>query len=162
MPARIKPISFEPRRNSLSFSFFTRGGCASYLRACLGAWLLPQSYQYPNLSEGADRVGGQLRGYKDRVPLQWRNQIWPSFFSFFFLGRCMKAMLGVWIQPRLTGSSKRKVNVFNFTATRELPYLLWSPTGLAPLQFKRRVLTGWRMQFVRLEYSKFCCCCFLF
>ena len=24
--------------------------------------LLPQSYQYPNLSEGADRVGGQLRG----------------------------------------------------------------------------------------------------
>ena len=26
--------------------------------------LLPQSYQYPNLSEGADRVGGQLRGDK--------------------------------------------------------------------------------------------------
>ena len=24
--------------------------------------LLPQSYQYSNLSEGADRVGGQLRG----------------------------------------------------------------------------------------------------
>ena len=24
--------------------------------------LLPQSYQYPNFSEGADRVGGQLRG----------------------------------------------------------------------------------------------------
>ena len=30
------------------FSFFTRGGCASCLRACLGARLLLQSYQYPN------------------------------------------------------------------------------------------------------------------
>ena len=29
------------------------------------ARLLPQSYQYPNLSEGADRVGGQLRGDKE-------------------------------------------------------------------------------------------------
>ena len=42
---------------------------ASYI--CVGAWalscarLLPQSYQYPNLSEGADRVGGQLRGDKE-------------------------------------------------------------------------------------------------
>ena len=27
---------------------FTRGGCVSCLRACLGARLLPQSYQYPN------------------------------------------------------------------------------------------------------------------
>ena len=36
-----------------------------HLRACLGARLLPQSYQYPNLSEGADRVGGQLRGDKE-------------------------------------------------------------------------------------------------
>ena len=25
----------------------------------------PQSYQYPNLSEGADRVAGQLRGDKE-------------------------------------------------------------------------------------------------
>ena len=45
--------------------FFTGGGCASCLRACLGARLLPQSYQYPNLSEGADRVAGQLRGDKE-------------------------------------------------------------------------------------------------
>ena len=36
------------------------------LRACLGAVLLPQSYQYPNLSEGGDRVAaGQLRGDKE-------------------------------------------------------------------------------------------------
>ena len=33
---------------------------------------------YPNLSEGADSVGGQLRGDKNRVPLQWRNQFWQS------------------------------------------------------------------------------------
>ena len=31
----------------------------------MGARLLPQSYQYPNLSEGADRVGGPLRGDKE-------------------------------------------------------------------------------------------------
>ena len=43
--------------------FLTRGGCASCLRACLGARLLLQLYQ--NLSEGADRVGGQLRGDKE-------------------------------------------------------------------------------------------------
>ena len=47
------------------FLFFSRGGCASCLRAYLGARLLPQSYQYPNRSEGADRVGGQLRGDKE-------------------------------------------------------------------------------------------------
>ena len=72
-PAEIKPKSFESRWNSLLFFFFsflfslfTRGGCASCLRACLGARLLPQSnYQYPNLSEGADRIGGQLRGDKE-------------------------------------------------------------------------------------------------
>ena len=47
------------------FFFFTRCGCASCLHACLGSRLLPQSYQYSNLSEGADRVGGQLRRDKD-------------------------------------------------------------------------------------------------
>ena len=45
--------------------FFYPGGCASCLRACLGARLLPQSYQHPNLSEGADRAGGELRGDKE-------------------------------------------------------------------------------------------------
>ena len=61
-PAQIKPESFESRWN---FFFFTRGGCVSRIRAFLGARLLPQSYQYPNLSEGADRVGGQLRENKE-------------------------------------------------------------------------------------------------
>ena len=36
-----------------------------YVRAWGATRLLPQSYQYPNLSEGADRVGGQLRGDKE-------------------------------------------------------------------------------------------------
>ena len=62
--AQIK--SFEPRQNSSFFFFsFYRGGCASCLRACLDAGLLPQSYRYPNLSEGAERVGGLLRGDKE-------------------------------------------------------------------------------------------------
>ena len=61
MPAQIKPNSFELRQNF----FLTRGGCASCLRVCLGARLLPQSYQYLNLLEGADHTGGQLRGDKD-------------------------------------------------------------------------------------------------
>ena len=61
--------------------FFTRGGCVSYLRACLGARLLPQLFLYkpPNLLEGADRVGGQLSG--DECPFSgvtksgrvWKN-----------------------------------------------------------------------------------------
>ena len=71
-PAQIKPKSFKSKRNS----FFNPGwgGCVSYLRAFLGARLLPQSYQYPNLSEGADRVGGQLREIKNApVRLQWRH-----------------------------------------------------------------------------------------
>ena len=43
--------------------FSTRGGCVWCLRACFGARLLLQSYQYRNFSEGADgRVAGQLRG----------------------------------------------------------------------------------------------------
>ena len=47
------------------FIFFNRCGCVSYLGACLGARLLPQFHQYSNLSEGADRVGGQKRGDKE-------------------------------------------------------------------------------------------------
>ena len=63
-PALIKPRSFELRWNFFLL-FFTRGGCVSCLHACLGARWLPQSYQYQNLSEGTDRVSGQLRGDKE-------------------------------------------------------------------------------------------------
>ena len=49
--AKILSIEME-----LFFLFFTRGGCASCLRTCLGARLLPQSYEYPNLSEDANHI----------------------------------------------------------------------------------------------------------
>ena len=46
--------------------FLTQGGCVSSLHACgLGARLLPQSYQYPNLLEGTNCVGWQLHGDKE-------------------------------------------------------------------------------------------------
>ena len=69
--------------------FFTRGGRASCLRACLGARLLPQSYQYSNLSEGADRVGGQPHEDKEYPSVTQLNLA-------EFGGRCRKGMLGVW------------------------------------------------------------------
>ena len=75
-PAQIKPKLFEPRQNSSFFLLpevdepqgYVRAwelGCFHSLRACLGTRLLPQSYWYPNLSEGTDSVGGQLRGDKE-------------------------------------------------------------------------------------------------
>ena len=78
--AQIKPKSFESRRNF--FLFFSPGVDAShvYVRAwALGCFhSLTSTHiqsdvvnqclecdQYRNLSEGADRVGGQLRGDKE-------------------------------------------------------------------------------------------------
>ena len=63
LPAQIKPKSFESRRNF--FFFFIPGVDVSHVY--VRAWALGcfQSYLYPNLSEGADRVGGQLRGDKE-------------------------------------------------------------------------------------------------
>ena len=43
-------------------------------------------------SEGADGVGGQLRGDK-REPLQWRNQIWHSLEE----GAGKQYSIGVWM-----------------------------------------------------------------
>ena len=40
--------------------------------------LLPQPYQYPQLSEGADGVHGQLRGRKEYPFSGVRNQFWQS------------------------------------------------------------------------------------
>ena len=65
--------------------FLNRGGCVSCLRACLGNRLLPQFYQYPNLSGGADRVGGQLRGDKE-----------CPFSGVTKSGRVWSQVLGVW------------------------------------------------------------------
>ena len=75
-PAQIKPNSFESRLLFFLFFFFFLSGAhapQSCLRACLDAVLLPQSYQYPDISEGAaDSVGGQMSGDK----IQWHNQLW--------------------------------------------------------------------------------------
>ena len=57
-PAQIKPKSEEKKTTSF---FFTRGGRASCLRACLDAVSSTVSL-VPHLSEGADSVAGQLRG----------------------------------------------------------------------------------------------------
>ena len=91
-PAPIKPKSFESRRNSFIYIFYTRGGCVSCLRACLGIRLHPQSYQYPNLSDGVDRVAGQLRRDKE-CPVSGvtsSSRVWRKM---------PKAMLGVCPKP---------------------------------------------------------------
>ena len=60
------PSSMISRSFDLAWNpVYTRSGLVSCLSACFGARFLPQSYQYPNLSEGADRVGGQLRWNKE-------------------------------------------------------------------------------------------------
>ena len=83
-PAQIKPKSFELRQNF----FFIRGGCVLCLSVCLGTRLLPQSYQYPSLSEGTDCINGQLRGDKE-CPSSGVTNLAE------FQGRSQKAKLGV-------------------------------------------------------------------
>ena len=59
MPAEIKPKSFESRR--ILLIFFLHGVDAS--RVYMRAWALGCFHSLStNLSEGADRVGGQLGG----------------------------------------------------------------------------------------------------
>ena len=60
MPAQIKPKSFELRQ---TFFFFLPRADACHVY--MGAMLLPQSYQYPNLSEGTVHTRGQLHGDKE-------------------------------------------------------------------------------------------------
>ena len=70
------PTGICPGPFSLESGALTTELSPSHVYVRAGALGCFQSYWYPNLSEGADRVGGQLRG--DRVPLKWRNQIWQS------------------------------------------------------------------------------------
>ena len=79
----------------------------SCLRAYLGARLLPHLYQYPNLSEGADRVAGLLRRDKEcrfsgvtksarvwrKVPESDARSVADTLASFFtyFLAEWMTA-----------------------------------------------------------------------
>ena len=70
------------------FFFLFYPGWMRLMFACVLGQLLLQSYWYPNLSEGADHVGGQLRGAKSAPSVAWLNLV-------EFGGRCRKAMLGV-------------------------------------------------------------------
>ena len=97
------------------FSFFLPGGgCVSRLRTCLGARLLPQFYHCLNLSEGADRVGGQLRGDKECLMLLpqatfdlfvfilivWIfcvNHIWRQFWRNFFWHMLTNKKVKTWL-----------------------------------------------------------------
>ena len=67
-PAQIKPKSFESRRTLFILPWVDASHV--YVRArvlgCFHSLIL-------NLLEGADCLGGQLRGDKDRVSLQWRH-----------------------------------------------------------------------------------------
>ena len=54
-----------------------------------------QSYQYRNLSEGADRVGGQLRGDTEECPF---SGVTVNLAEFG--GMCRKVVLGVLVLTR--------------------------------------------------------------
>ena len=88
---KIKPQSFESRRNSSS-CFFTRGGYVSCLRACLGARLLLQS---------PERFGGALTASLDSCAETKSASSVAQLNLAEFGGRCRKAMLGVCCKPTL-------------------------------------------------------------
>ena len=59
---------------------------------CFDTMLLPQSYWYPNLSEGADSIGGHMHGDKE-YPFSGIT------IKAEFGGRVCKARLGVYAGP---------------------------------------------------------------
>ena len=124
-PAQIKPkivLNRDRTLFSLSLSLFfffffsssSRRGGVSCSRACLGARFFPQLYQYPNLSEGADRVDGQLLGDKEYPfsGITKSRRVWRK--------PCRKAMLGVWtVSSVFTGRCARtsysRLSIFTST-----------------------------------------------
>ena len=59
------------------------------------------------------------------------------------------------IQPKLTGESKGKVDIFNLSASRKLPSLATPRPAILTLQSKWPALIGWRMPFI--VWSIECC-----
>ena len=100
-PAQIKPKLFESRRNSF---FFLARVDALHVYVC--AWALGcfHSLISTGLLEGADRVAGQLRG--DRVPLQWRKQIWQSLEEGAgkWCSECASAYVRTTLRASLSGT----------------------------------------------------------
>ena len=77
------------------------------IRACLGARLLLQTYQYPNLSEGADCISGQLRGDKEcpfsgvtKSGRVWRKVPESDALSVRLTVAPSPAMVGLYCQAR--------------------------------------------------------------
>ena len=90
-PAQIKPQSFESRRNS----FFLPGVDASHVY--VRAWALG-CYHSPISTQPFRRaLTASVDSCAERVPLQWRNQIWQKPNLAEFGGWCRKVMLGVWV-----------------------------------------------------------------
>ena len=91
------------------------------VRACFDAMLLPQSYQYPNLSEGADSVGGQTPRDEEFCPFcgetnhgwVWRKvpegETWSGKFTqtvrYDVTDTLLKASKQQW-QPAETGKRR--------------------------------------------------------
>ena len=71
----LRQLKSNQNRLNRDGTNFSPGMDASHVYVC--AWalarFLSQSYQYPNLSEGTDRVGGQLRGDKAGPFRVWRK-----------------------------------------------------------------------------------------
>ena len=78
-PAQMKPKSFQSRQTF----FFTRGGCVSCLRACLGTRLLPVFRRALTVSVDS------CTEIKSAPSVAYAN-------IAEFGGRCRKVMLGVW------------------------------------------------------------------
>ena len=85
-----------------------------YVSACLDARLLPQSYQYPNLSEGAaaDRVGGQVRGDKECPfsDVTKSGRVWSGKVPKTMLGVCGEPWPEHWLGCSVSASLSLKTN----------------------------------------------------
>ena len=102
-PAKLKPKSFESRRNS----FFYPGWMRLMFTCVLGRYVASTVLLVPKPFRVRWQCRWTVRGNKGRAPLQWRNRFWQSSEEGAgkrcseFGGRCRKAMLGLsWCMPR--------------------------------------------------------------
>ena len=123
----IKPKSFESRLNSFS----TRCGRASCLRACLDAILLPQSYQYPDLSEGADSVGGVTSSGRvwSKMPESGDRNVVMDYSVIIIMTNCCP-----WWRQLLWGPSASAQNDTTFRRKKKILNLPESPSSPCSLK----------------------------
>ena len=97
---KTKIVCTEMELFFLSFFLPAVGTPHVYMRAWTHV-LLSQSYKYPNLSEGADSIGGQLRGDKE-CPFSGvtkSGRVWR---------KCRKAVLGLCVRSSAVRKLKAK------------------------------------------------------